>query len=332
MERTLVIGSNSFTGSHFVDHLLENNSSNVVGISRSSEYSPVFLPYLQKKERSGRYVFHQLDLNRDMAGICALCDDFKPDLVVNFAAQGEVRNSWKWPEQWYETNCLATVRLVAHLQKQDYLERYVAISTPEVYGSTGTNVKENHNYRPSTPYGGSKLAADLHLLSLYRQNGFPAVFTRAANVYGRHQQLYRIIPRTIIYLKLGRKIQLHGHGLAQRAFIHVRDVANCTLRVASKGVPGDIYHIAPSDGTRSIADVVKYICELMGCEFEDSVELVDENFGQDALFSMDCSKARNELGWADDVSFETGVKETIEWIEKNWDFIQKQPLDYVHKR
>ena len=159
-----------------------------------------------------------------------IADQEEPEIVANFAAQGEVRNSWRLPDQWYQTNCMGVVRLTEELRKRDYLWKYVTSSTPEVYGSTEKNLEENHHYLPSTPYAASKLAGDLHLITLYKRYHFPVVFTRAANVYGIHQQLYRIIPRTIIYLKLGETLELHGGGKSVRSFIHIRDVADATMR------------------------------------------------------------------------------------------------------
>ena len=331
-EKIVVFGSNAFTAGHFINYMLDHTDAEIVGISRSPEYDPIFLPFLYKKRCPESYIFQQLDVNKEMEKVLSILDEIRPDIVVNYAAQGEVRNSWKWPEQWYQTNCLSVVRLSEHLKNVDYLKKYVAISTPEVYGSTGENIKENHNYYPSTPYAASKLAGDLHLFALSKRFGFPVVFTRAANLYGIHQQLYRIIPRAIIYLKLGKKIELHGHGRAMRAFVHARDVADCTYRAIQDGINGDIYHIAPEDGLLSIAEVVHFICQVTGNEFEAAVDLIDENFGQDPVFSIDAAKARRELGWRQKVSFEAGVRETIKWIEDNWDFINNQALEYIHKK
>lgn len=325
-----MLASNSFTGAHFVDHMLSSTDAEVLGVSRSDEYNQAFLPYRYQKELSSRFAFHRLDVNQDLPQILSLADSFRPDLVVNFAAQGEVRNSWNWPEEWFETNCMSVVRLTDALRQRDYLSRYVAISTPEVYGNTGLNTVENETYSPGTPYAVSKLAGDLHVQSLEKRYGFPAVFTRSANLYGIHQQLYRIIPRTVIYLKIGQQLTLHGGGKAERAFIHARDVANATLLAATHGRSGDVFHVAPEGELRSIASVVRLVCEMVGAEFEASVEMIDENFGQDARFSMDASKARRELGWKAQVSFEDGVDEVIRWVNDNWELIAKQSLDYVH--
>jgi len=312
--------------------MLKRTESNIIGISRSPQYNPVFLPYLYEKDNSSKFSFYQLDLNYDFDKICSLCDEFKPDVIVNFAAQGEVRNSWNWPEQWYQTNCMSIVKFTEYLKKRNYLKKFIAVSTPEVYGATGLNIKESHNYFPSTPYAASKLAGELHLLTLYKRIDFPVVFTRSANLYGIHQQLYRIIPRTIIYLKLGKKLELHGRGESRRSFIHARDVAAYTYKAILKGRNGEAYHFAPENGLYRIIDVVKLICNFMEKNFTTHVDLVDENYGQDSVYSLDNSKAKQELGHIDFVNFERGIKETIDWIDNNWDFIKTQPLDYIHKK
>lgn len=330
--RALVIGSNSFTGSHFINYILENAECSVVGVSRSPEYDPVFLPFLYRKTRPANYRFFQADINSEFEKFRSICDDFRPNVVVNYAAQGEVRNSWKWPEQWYLTNCIGVVRVAEHLRQRDYVEKYVAISTPEVYGAIEKNLKESHNYHPSTPYGASKLAGDLHLFALHKRYDFPVVFTRSANVYGIHQQLYRIIPRAIIYLKLGKPIELHGGGETRRSFIHVRDTADFTYRAILRGKNGEIYHSAPDGEPLRVADVVRLICELTGHDFERCVTMAQENFGQDSVLSLDASKAKRDLGWNPGITLMQGIEETIAWIEDNWDFIRAQPLEYVHKR
>jgi dTDP-glucose 4,6-dehydratase len=328
----LVLASNSFTGSHFVDHVLSTTDLHVVGVSRSSEYHPNFLPYRFGKEpAAGRFHFYQMDVNQDMAALIQLCDILRPAVVANFSAQGEVRNSWKHPEQWWQTNTMSVVHLTEALRQRDYLQSYVTSSTPEVYGCTGLNVHESHTYRPSTPYAASKLGGDLHLATLVHRYNFPAVFTRAANVYGRHQQLYRIIPRTVISILLGRTIELHGRGLTQRAFVHVRDVADATWKAVLHGKPGDVFHVSPDGELRTIASVVEMICRRMNVEFTKQVRLVDENFGQDGVFSLNSARARVQLGWLPRISFEQGVDETVDWITSNWSFIKEQPHEYIHK-
>lgn len=331
-ERIAVIGSNSFTGAHFIDFLLAHTGARVCAISRSPEISSLFAPYRVAERDRSRLAFHQLDVNEDRDALFRLLDDFKPQAVVNYAAQGEVRNSWRWPEQWYRTNCLGVVHLAEFLKEKSYLQRYLTPSTPEVYGATGKEpVKENHCYRPSTPYGVSKLAGDLHLLALHRRQGFPVLLTRAANLYGIHQQLYRIIPKTAIFIKKGRKLPLHGGGRALRSFIHARDVAAATWTVLTRGQTGEAYHVAPPPpALLSIAEVVEMVCRCMGRKLEDAVERHEENFGQDSVFCLDAGRLR-ELGWEAQVKFEEGVEETVKWINDNWERVEQLPSEYHHQ-
>ncbi len=327
----LVLASNSFTGAHFVNHVLEHTQDQVIGVSRSPEYHPLLLPYLYRKERSNRFQFHQLNINTDTAKILELIEREKPEYIIHFAAQGEVRNSWTWPADWYETNVMSLVRLTSALVDKKFIKKYVMASTPEVYGATGENLVESDRYHPSTPYAGSKLAGDLHLMTLHKRYGFPANFTRAANLYGIHQQLYRIIPRTILYIKKNKTLELHGEGKSVRSFIHARDVADATLKVATSATSGEVYHVAPKGSGISMFDLVQKICGLMKTDMNEHVRLIRENFGQDALFSMSSEKIRSQLGWQDRISLDDGIAEMIRWIDENWAEIKNFPDEYQHK-
>ncbi len=240
-EKYLVIGSNCFTGASFVAGLLADGAE-VVGISRSHEADPVFLPY--KWQPHDRFTFRQLDLNRDLDRLDALLGDFRPDYVVNFAAQGMVAQSWQNPVHWYRTNTVAMVRLHERLRNYAGLKKFVHASTPEVYGNTSGLVREDAPFNPSTPYAISKAACDMNLLALQRAYGFPVAMTRAANVCGPGQALYRIIPKTILCILTGRKLRLEGGGTSVRSFIHIRDVVDATVRVCRDGKPGAVYHLA----------------------------------------------------------------------------------------
>lgn len=135
-----ILGSNSFAGSVFVDELL-SQGERVVGISRSEEPSDVLKPYAKHKELKN-FTFYQLDLNQNFPAIKNLIEKYKPSYVVDFASQSMVAESWQYPEQWYTTNIVAKVRLHDFLRQCDFLERYIRISTPEVYGHS-----DQKNYR-----------------------------------------------------------------------------------------------------------------------------------------------------------------------------------------
>lgn len=330
MNKIAIIGSNSFSGSHLVDYILEKTNIKILGISRSPEYKGIFLPYSYKKQKSNRFDFYQMDINKDLNRILLLLDKEKPDVIINYAAQGEVQHSWDNPEHWFKTNCLGIVNLATNLKNKTYLKRYVHISSPEVYGSTEGNVKENFTYNPSTPYAASKAAGDLFIFTLVKNFDFPLIMIRSTNVYGIHQQLYRIIPKSIIKLKKGQKIELHGGGTSVKSYIHIRDVTNGIFKAIQFGKVGNIYHLSPEKGY-SISEVVRKICEKMGYDYEKSIISVGERLGQDAAYIIDSTKARLELDWKPEISFDDGLNEVIAWIEENWEEISKEYLEYVHK-
>ncbi len=324
----LVIGSNSFSGSHFVNELLQKGEE-VIGVSRSVQPENVFLPYTWSGY-PGKFSFRAIDLNHQLTELMDLINGFKPEYVVNFAAQGMVAQSWLYPEHWYQTNVVAEVKFHDKLRKCAFLKKYVHVTTPEAYGSTDGWQKEHFNFAPSTPYAVSRAACDLHLMSFFKSYKFPVVFTRAANVYGPGQQLYRIIPRTMLFARLGIKLPLHGGGHSIRSFIHIKDVADATYRIALNGVAGDTYHISTRDSV-SIRNVVEQICDMIGLRFSDAVDVAEERLGKDQAYLLESSHLRNTLGWEDEISLTQGLTDTLQWVDQHLETLQTLPNDYIHK-
>ena len=327
MDTIFILGSNSFSGATFADFSLARGAL-VVGISRSPEPVDVFLPY--KWHEHAKFTFHALDVNKDLAEISTLIRDVRPDYVVNFAAQSMVAESWLNPGDWFLTNVVSTIKFHDELRKYDFLKRYVHVSTPEVYGSCTGLVDENHPFHPSTPYAVSRAAADMSLRTFRAAYNFPVVTTRAANVYGPGQQLYRIVPRTILYILLGHKLQLHGGGVSTRSFIHMQDVSDATWKIMRLGQNGNTYHVS-TNNVVSIRDLVERICIKLGVKFEDHVELVGERLGKDSAYHLDSTKIRTELDWQDRISLDQGLDECIAWVKDNLAVLKAQPLDYQHK-
>lgn len=327
-DRFLVIGSNSFSGAYFVKYLLDRGSE-VIGVSRSIEPHDVLLPY---KWGGGKenFSFHQIDINHQLDELIGLVKELQPEYVVNFSAQGMVAQSWKTPEHWYQTNVVGQVKLHDQLRKLAFLKKYVHVTTPEAYGSTDGWIKESFHFAPSTPYAVSRAACDLHLMSFFKTYQFPVCFTRAANVYGPGQQLYRIIPRAMLSARLGRRMQLHGGGQSIRSFIHMNDVANATYRIAMDGVAGDSYHISTPD-TVSIRELVEKVCELTNTPFTELAVVSEDRLGKDQAYLLDSGKIRKELGWSHSVSLDDGLKETLAWVDNNLDILKSLPADYIHK-
>jgi len=301
----------------------------VIGIGRSVEPNQVFLPYKWIDHKN--FKFYQMDLNHNLSDIMGVTKNFEPDYVVNFAAQSMVAESWKSPEDWFQTNVVANVKLHDALRGCKFLKKYVHVSTPKVYGTCEGLIKEHTNYNPSTPYAVSRAAADMSLMSFYKAYNFPVVFTRAANVYGSGQQLYRIIPRTILFFMLGKKLQLHGGGHSVRSFIHINDVSEATMKIAMKAPIGEIYHLSTPRNI-SIRTLVEMIVKQMGADFKDHVEVVEERLGKDSAYLLDNAKARETLGWNPKIDLEQGIEETIDWVRDNLQVLSKEFIDYIHKK
>ena len=335
IKKIFVIGSNSFSGSNFVNKALKNGYQ-VMGISRSSEPASVFLPYKWSNQKNKEYlpkdfIFRKLDLNNDLKEIITVLDSFMPDYVVNFAAQGMVAESWLNPTHWYKTNVVSQVALHDELRKKTFLKKYLHVTTPEVYGSTDSGwINEKQNFSPSTPYAVSRASCDMHLKSFYEAYNFPVVFTRAANVFGPGQQLYRIIPRTILSALSGKTMNLHGGGVSIRSFIHINDVVDATLKLLVEGQPGSTWHLSTRQEI-SIKNLVHKICLFCNVEFDEIVKVTDERLGKDQSYLLDSSSIRDEFNWMDKIDLDTGIKQTISWVQDNYDLLCKLPWDYEHK-
>ena len=183
---------------------------------------------------------------------------------------------------------------------------------------------------PSTPYASSKAAADMLLANYAQFKELPLLTVRATNVYGARQQFFKIMMRTAIYIRLGRRIPLHGGGRAIKSYIHIRDVSRGERAVLEGGEIGGMYHLSPKRGD-SIRKIVGLISDRMGKTIEDVVEDVEDRLGQDAIYEIDSSKARRELGWSPEIDLEAGVDEVVGWVDQHWSEIRTFPHEYLHQ-
>lgn len=325
----LVLGSNSFSGSNFVNSLLSVGYK-VLGVSRSTEVEPEFSGY-GRNTNLLNFSFHQLDLNLDVGKIVDLSITADVRAVVNFSAQSMVAQSWITPEDWYETNVVGMSKFLRELSRLTSLKTFINFSTPEVYGTTDEWIEENFNFYPTTPYAISRAAGDFHLNGLWQTFGFPVIFTRAANVYGPGQQLYRVIPRAILSGLLGLRIPLQGGGTSIRSFIHIDDVSNALLAILEAGRIGESYHIS-TDRLVSIKELLEIIAQRLDVNFLDLVELAPERAGKDFAYKLSSKKLRAELGWSDTITLESGIDETIEWARASLMVLGRQSTEYHHKR
>ena len=331
MKKFLVIGSNSFSGSHFVNLLLKKNYK-VYGASRSREPSKEFLPY-KNNQNLKNFIFNQFDLNKqkDRIKILLIIKKNKIKNIINFASQGMVEESFFNPLDWYKTNLMSTVDFIEKI-KGENIDNYLHISTPEVYGNISGTIYENSSKKPSTPYAISRLAMDYHLEAIMKVNKFPVKFSRAANVYGEGQQLYRIIPKTILKILKNEKLFLHGSGSSRRSFVHINDISKGYLKILKKGKIGESYHLSDKNFI-SIKELTMKICSKLNVDYEKYiVEKKEDRLGKDFIYKLNSKKIFEELGWRATISLDSGIDNTIIWIKQNLSKFKLQNLEYIHKK
>jgi len=324
----LILGSNSFAGAATVEACL-NSKMSVWGVSRSRELHDTFRLY-GKHQNIDKFSFEQVDINNDLEKLIGLIEFVKPDAIIDFAGQGMVAQSWANPDQWYQTNILAKAKLHKILIGNEHLKAYVRISTPEVYGSSDKLLRENAPYNPSTPYAVSHAATDMSLNAFHSHFDFPVMTTRFANFYGSGQQLYRIVPRTILAALGKGKLTLDGGGTSIRSFIHRRDVASGILATLRHGSLGETYHFS-NDEFISIKELVVKISNLMDVDVEDFCVDGPERTGKDQAYLMNAKKAFAELGWSSAISLSCGLIETVDWVKANIEELEKRPFEYAHQ-
>ena len=329
-KKFLIIGSNSFSGSNIINLLLSKNYQ-VVGISRSNEIEKEFLNY-KKNKNIKKFKFYKIDINKHSQRIKLndIISKFKPNVIVNYLAQGMVEQSWINPEDWYQTNIVSQTIFYKNIQKFKFINKIIHVTTPEVYGSNYQKIKENTKFNPSTPYAISRAAMDLHLLSLYKNFRTPIILTRTSNIYGPGQQLYRIIPKAFMCSKKKIKLNLHGGGNSIRSFIFMDDVSEATYIISKKGKIGETYHISNNEFI-SIKKLVLVISKMQNISFEKLCNKEADRIGKDKVYKLNFDKLK-KLNWKPKVKLNKGLLTTKKWIDNNFNILMKKELHYKHKK
>lgn len=321
-----IIGSHSFSGNSYAANILKRE--NCLTVSRSQKLLPQFDSRINDDFTELKLVWN---LNEDSTQVIKAIQETGVTTIINFAAQSMVGQSWQSPEDWYEANVVSLSKFLNKLRSETSIKKFIQFTTPEVYGSTSGWIKENFNFAPNTPYAVSRAAGDWHLKALFENFGFPVIFTRAANVYGEHQQLYRIMPKVILSGLTNRKFPLQGGGKSIRSFIHSDDVNSALDRIIFGGIVGESYHISTNELV-TIKELVQKIALKLNVDFEDLVEITPDRPGKDFAYQLDSQKIRTELGWSDEVDLDSGIERTISWVRQNIDALQNLSTSYIHRR
>lgn len=326
--RYLIIGSNSFSGSSMINYLL-NKKYHVAGISRSKELKKEFSPYYCNKNKK-YFKFKKINIVTNSEKLFLFVKKFKPNVVINYAAQGMVEESWKNPEDWYQTNLVVQSLIYKKLSELKYIKRFIHVTTPEVYGSTKRSIVENNNFNPSTPYAISRAAMDIHLLNYFKNFKMPIILTRTSNIYGAYQPLYRIIPKAFMCSRKKIKLNLHGGGKSIRSFIYSDDASAATYIISKKGKLGETYHISNSEFI-SIKNLIKKITKIEKINIKKFFKITKDRVGKDYSYKLNYQKLK-KLGWEPKINLKNGLIKTKLWVDKNINVLNKASLSYKHKK
>jgi dTDP-glucose 4,6-dehydratase len=310
----LVTGGSGFIGSNFIRHMLENHPS--ISITNLDVLTYAGNPEnLQVIENDPRYSFVQGDIC-DRAVVESVLDQHHIDRVVHFAAESHVDRSIADGSVFVKTNVLGTFTMLDAALAHG-IERFVHVSTDEVYGSTreGSFV-ETDNLNPSSPYSSSKAGSDLLSLSYWYTHQLPVIVTRCTNNYGPFQYPEKLIPLFVTNLMEGKKVPIYGTGQNIRDWLFVTDHCRAIDFLLENGQPGEVYNIGGGEEKTNL-EITHTILGLLGKD-ESMIEYVEDRKGHDFRYSLDFSKLR-KMGWEPAFSFEEAMMATVQWyVENEW--------------
>jgi dTDP-glucose 4,6-dehydratase len=326
MKTYAILGAGGSFGIHTAFYLLDHaDPKKVIGIGRNPLRPE---PFSLNVEKRRNFSYHAYHITYELDSVLELLDREKPQVIVNYAAQGEGAVSWKKSWRFFETNSMALARLAEELMSRDYLERFIQIGTSELYGSVDFAAKETTPLQPTSPYAASKAAFDWYLVSVHKYQKFPMNIIRPSNAYCPGQLLHRVIPKTVMCGLTGKKLPLQGGGRAEKSYIHARDLARAIHLVSEKAPLGAIYNAGPKDPT-SIRRVVELTAQALGVPFEQICEITGDRLGQDSRYWLDSSAIKRDVGWEPRIGWAEGLKEMVDWGRKYLDQLRDWPMDYV---
>jgi dTDP-glucose 4,6-dehydratase len=312
MATILVTGGAGFIGSNFVRLLREEHPDDrVINLDKLTYAGN--LENLAGIEEGDHYRFVRADI-RDRAALDAIDEPITS--IVHFAAESHVDRSIEDATAFLETNVTGTQVLIDFARAQG-VERFVHVSTDEVYGSLGDEglFTEETPIQPNSPYSASKAASDLLVRAAVETHGFPAVITRCSNNYGPYQFPEKLIPLMITNAFEDQELPVYGDGMNVRDWIYVYDHCHGIDLALRKGKNGEVYNFGGKSEKPNL-EVVKTVISHLG-KSEDLIRFVTDRKGHDWRYAIDCAKAEKDLGFEPSVDFETGMRRTVDWYLAN---------------
>ena len=320
MKNILVTGGAGFIGSNFLHYMLKTHPEySFINFDKLTYAGN--LENLKSVETNKNYRFIKGDIC-DKQKVASTLEEFHIDSVIHFAAESHVDRSIVGAAIFIETNVLGTQTLLEAV-KEKGIERFLQVSTDEVYGSLGEVGKftEATPLHPNSPYAASKASADLLCLAYQHTFNLPVVITRCSNNYGSYQFPEKLIPLMIANALNDKPLPVYGQGTNVRDWLHVLDHCEAIDVVLHKGKVGEVYNIGGNNEWKNI-DIVKLLLTHLS-KPESLITYVTDRLGHDLRYAIDASKIKNELGWQPRYTFEKGITETIEWYINNKDWWQR---------
>lgn len=325
--KVLVTGGAGFIGSNFIHYILQEHPGwEVLNLDKLTYAGN--LANLKDVEGNPRYKFIKGDI-ADRRLVDKLFREEKFNAVVNFAAESHVDRSILDASPFIETNVKGT-QVLLEATKQYSVERFIQISTDEVYGSLGEMGKftEESPLQPNSPYAASKAAADMLCRAYHKAYGLPIIITRSSNNYGPYQFPEKLIPLMIRNALIGKELPVYGDGKNVRDWLHVEDNCRAIDLVLQRGKVGEVYNIGGDCEKRNI-EVVELICSILKShpktqDLRPKIQFIKDPRGaaHDFRYALDCSKIKEELGWEPRMNFEEGLRRTVEWHLANQDWVE----------
>ena len=347
----LVIGGAGFIGTNFVLRKLHSNVDREKVIVMDALTYSGNLDNFRTVKNDEFFTFVRGDITNEN-DIKSILEKYKPNSIINFAAETHVDRSIASPDAFIKTNIFGVYNLLK--QSLKYYEtlprgsnesrlgieratkdtfKFIQISTDEVYGSLGLNepsFTENHPFRPNSPYSASKASGDHLVRSWIKTYNFPAIITNCSNNYGPYQYPEKLIPLVINNCLIGEKIPVYGDGKQIRDWLYVDDHCTALERVLKNGKIGETYNIGGRNESTNI-ELVNLICSTLDKyvekkkehsidSFKDLITFVKDRPGHDYRYSINAKKIESALNWNPSVNLENGIKKTVEWYlqNENW--------------
>tara|TARA_B100000131_G_scaffold36249_1_gene33095 strand:+ start:209 stop:1240 length:1032 start_codon:yes stop_codon:yes gene_type:complete len=338
MKKIIVTGGQGFIGSNLVEFLLNKNYF-VINIDKSS-YSAN--PYnVRNFKKNKNYIFFKVDINNKNK-IFKILKKFKPVGIFNLAAETHVDRSIDNPQAFLKTNIFGVFNLLESIKlfKKKFKKKIklVHVSTDEVYGDIrkSTQVNENYNYNPSSPYSASKAAADQLIKSYFRTYGSQVVIANACNNYGPNQLPEKFIPKVIFNILNNKPIPLYGKGRNVREWIYVKDNCEALLKIFLRGKIGKNYNIGTGirvkniELIRNILNIAKKNKIVLGRR--NKIKFVKDRPGHDKRYAINSTRIKRELNWRYKTSLSQGLNKTFNWYMNNKKFFKLISKKNINKR